>query len=94
MEKIIGKLDAATISANITGKENIQAGMTIPGSVSQRDYEKLENKPQINDVELVGNKNSEELGLQQNMVEITPQDIDEMLFGKEGLMKVWLKKTI
>ena len=48
---------------------NIRSGSHIglhidKGSASgTKDYEKLYNKPLINDVELVGNKTSEELGL-------------------------------
>lgn len=40
------------------------------------NYEKLTKKPRINEVELVGNKTLEELGIE----ECTNQDIDDM-FG-------------
>lgn len=35
--------------------------------VTDKDYEKLDNKPSINDVELVGNKTTEDLGLQGSL---------------------------
>ena len=38
-------------------------GGVIP--VPERDYEKLENKPQINGVTLIGNKSSEEIGIEE-----------------------------
>lgn len=43
------------------------------------DYEELENKPQINDVELLGNKTSTELNLQEKMDSLTNTDIEEIL---------------
>ena len=36
---------------------------TLSGVPNSNDYEKMNHKPQINGVELVGNKTSEELGL-------------------------------
>lgn len=42
--------------------------------ISEKDYEKLIKKPRINEVELVGNKTLEELGIE----ECTNQDIDDM----------------
>lgn len=45
------------------------------------NYNVLYNKPSINYVELVGNKTGEELYLQDAMDEITPQEIDNILYG-------------
>lgn len=45
------------------------------------NYEALTNKPQINDVTLIGNKTSHELKLQDEMDEITAQDIDNIIYG-------------
>ena len=39
------------------------------------------NKPSINDVILIGNKKSKEIGVQDYMDTITEQDIDEIMFG-------------
>lgn len=46
-------------------ENNIKASFSIPagGGGGTYDYERLRNKPSINDVELIGNKTSEELGL-------------------------------
>lgn len=37
----------------------------VPQERIENDYEKLENKPQINGIELSGNKTTEQLGIQQ-----------------------------
>lgn len=44
------------------------------GSSETKDYNSLENKPQINSVELIGNVTLEQLNIQQNM-DITSEDI-------------------
>lgn len=44
-------------------ENNIKASFSIPAGGGTYDYERLRNKPSINDVELIGNKTSEELGL-------------------------------
>lgn len=44
---------------------------------------KVFNRPQINDVTLLGNKRSREIGVQDYMDQITEQDIDEIMFGGE-----------
>lgn len=47
------------------GSGNLQRfrlGGAIP--VPERDYEKLENKPKINGVTLIGDKSSEEIGIE------------------------------
>lgn len=46
-----------------------------------RDYNKSFNKPQINGVELIGNKVSEEIHVQHEMDEVTPQDIDNIIYA-------------
>ena len=54
-----------TIKAKIGEKPTIKAtlnGVTVLGS-GILDYNKLINKPQINDVELIHNKTFEDLGL-------------------------------
>lgn len=57
-------------------KETIDLSLEKIYIISEHDYEKLIKKPRINDVELVGNKTLEELGIE----ECTNQDIDDM-FG-------------
>lgn len=54
-ENLSGKIDS---EAPLKGKLNIS------GSSGTKDYEKLKNKPQINGVELIGNKSLEDLGIE------------------------------
>ena len=44
---------------------NLYGRLTVPGYryLYEKDYEMLDNKPSINDVELIKNKNFSELGL-------------------------------
>ena len=53
---------------------------TLSGAQNSNDYEKMNHKPQINGVELVGNKTSEELGLGGDYV--TREELEEGLKGK------------
>lgn len=45
------------------------------------DYNKLNNKPQINSVELIGNKTSNDLNLQDKMKSLTNMEIEKLLGG-------------
>ena len=51
------------------------------GGGGNSDYELLTNHPQINSIVLMGDKSSSDLGLQDEMVPITEQDIDEIMYG-------------
>ena len=53
---------------------------TLSGAPNSNDYEKMNHKPQINGVELVGNKTSEELGLGGDYV--TREELADDLKGK------------
>ena len=53
---------------------------TLSGAPNSNDYEKMNHKPQINGVELVGNKTSEELGLGGDYV--TRQELADGLKSK------------
>ena len=55
-------------------KETIDWCLEDINIISEKDYEKLIKKPRINEVELVGNKTVEELGIE----ECTNQDMDDM----------------
>lgn len=48
-------------------------------TVGTTDYNRLINKPSINAVELIGNKTSDELYLQDKMDTLTNNDIEELL---------------
>lgn len=43
------------------------------------NYNYLNNKPQINNIELKGNKTSRQLGLQEEMDSLTNMEIEEIL---------------
>ena len=51
------------------------------GMDGSMDYKKLDNKPRINSVTLVGDKTAEDLRLQKYMDEVTAEDIDQMMYG-------------
>lgn len=55
-------------------KETIDLSLEKIYIMREYDYEKLIKKPRINDVELIGNKTLEDLGIE----ECTNQDIDDM----------------
>ena len=45
-----------------------------------QDYEKLNNLPKINGVELVGDRSSSEIHVQHEMDRITEQQIDNIIY--------------
>lgn len=49
------------------------------GKDGESDYELLEHKPQINGVELLGNKSSSDLNIDVDIDEITNSELEEML---------------
>lgn len=63
------------ITAQVGGKSALKAGLSAPHGTSY--YPALIDKPKIEGVTLEGDKTFGELGLG----DITPQDIDKMLFG-------------
>ena len=52
------RMEARSVPAH---RFSLGAAILVP----ERDYEKLENKPQINGVTLIGNKSSEEIGIEE-----------------------------
>lgn len=87
--KVEGNINASTMQLNgsikkggIVLKGNIRTGSG--GAKLPIDYEddkQLINRPSINDVVLIGNKTGEDLKLQDEMTEITEQEIDNIIFG-------------
>ena len=62
-----------SLSGTLSGRGSLNGSLTIPSSVSgTKDYEKLINKPSIESVELIGNKDFSDLGL-------TALDADDLL---------------
>ena len=65
---------------NISTDTRLRLGQVDQGgtrTIYNDDYEALRNKPCIEGNELIGNKSYEQLGLN----DITPQEIDEIIFG-------------
>lgn len=50
-------------------------------TVGTYDYNELFNHPHINGVEVIGEKTGTDYKLQNKMNEITPQEIDDIIFG-------------
>lgn len=53
----------SSVSGDIVRSSNINGNITWGNGFGTRDYNKLINKPQIESVELIGDKTFEELGL-------------------------------
>lgn len=52
--------------------------ITSSGTGGTRNYERLENKPTINNVVLLGNKTLEDFGMQEEMEDVTDSEIDDL----------------
>lgn len=66
---------------NLNGK--VESKRVLAGGIFRSDsklstYESLPDKPLINDVVLVGSKNSSQLNLQDKMQRVTNSDIENM----------------
>ena len=77
---------AEQVNGSMTGSVDIVGNLSGAPAVS--NYEKLNKKPKINGVELVGNKTFEELGLDivyatKETVEKLQQTIVNMIDGNE-----------
>lgn len=60
-----GKISGSgSLSASLSGGTKISGSLSMPDARTT-DYEALRNLPKINSVELKGNKQFEELGLQE-----------------------------
>ena len=63
----------SNMELDITPKSNMEIRISVPKNISSSlDYERLRNKPQIESVELLGNKSFDELGL-------IPLDADDLI---------------
>lgn len=57
---LVGEED---LNGKIDSEAPLKGTLNIPNTAIVKDYEKLKNKPQINGVELIGNKSLEDLGI-------------------------------
>lgn len=74
------------VKGNISlNNKNVKGKLTMPEKtkayINYEDDHELYNRPRINDVELIGNKLSEDLGLEPTIHDITEQDIDNLIYG-------------
>lgn len=57
-----GQISAETLSGSLIAETPVTGTLKMAKNTTERDYEKLYNKPKINGVELVQDKSFEELG--------------------------------
>ena len=69
--------ESEPMQASFTEDPPMQMGFGQTQFVHTDDYNDLINKPQIESVTLQGNKTFKDLGME----DITPQDIDKIIFG-------------
>lgn len=86
IKRIDAKADDLKLDDNVlqlySGDVPVGAPVVLSSEVTgEIDYDQTKNKPRINDVELSGNKTASELHLQEEMHELTDQEIDEILMG-------------
>lgn len=55
------------------------------GNGGTSNYEHLSNKPKINSIELLGNKTSNDLNLQDKMEALSNMDIENLLNNQGGI---------
>lgn len=72
----INILDDDNININLQNEETINA--QVQEYRIENNYNYLQNKPQINSVELIGNKTTSDLNLQEPIDLATNTDIDNM----------------
>ena len=77
---------AEQVNGTVAGGADINGQLS--GATAVSNYEKLNNKPQLNGVELIGNKSFEELGFDKvyatkETVEKLQQTIDNLVDGNE-----------
>ena len=79
---ISGQFSNDTMNMKGSFSSNKHTFRNIEGEAKGTDnYIELINKPSINSVILVGNKEAEELDLQREMTAMTFQEIDNIMYG-------------
>ncbi len=83
--------DCKTINISFGKTEQIEVGLGKQQILQAKigrfsgggtgSYPPLSEKPSINNVVLLGNKTAEDLFLQEEIEDITEQDIDAMIYG-------------
>ena len=75
--------NTVSIQGGLSTSSSSVTGDVYSNTISEinMDYNPLRNHPHINNRELIGNKTSEELGLEPTISDITEQDIDRLIYG-------------
>ena len=77
--KITGTIGTGiSIGGTVAGGIDIGGLVEKPQSVYEKDYERLINKPKINEIELIGDKSFNDLGLKP----LTNIEIAKMINGE------------
>jgi len=77
-EIIEGELsNEASIEGELQAENSLEGSLEIPFEIREKNYENLINRPRIEGVELIGDKSFADL----NLFNITPQEIDEIIYG-------------
>lgn len=72
--------DEDTLELELQEEDTLDVELeTDTTEVVTSDYEKLNNLPQINNIDLVGNKTAKDLSLQEEMDVLTNLEIEEIL---------------
>lgn len=70
-----------TITGEIKQTEKLSGNVSVPQTVRVSDYDKLDNKPQINSVTLEGNKTGRQLSLVNSSDTLDAWEIDQIIYG-------------
>lgn len=70
-----GSISVAAMSGSLGADTAMSGTLNMAERVYENDYEKLQNKPKINGVELIGNQSFDDLG----MSELTALDVFNIL---------------
>lgn len=74
-------LDKPSMNIDFASSETLNIDIDQSRSGYTTNYNVLANKPQINNIELIGNKSSKQLGLQDTLDMAEKHDIDDILYG-------------
>ena len=68
-------------SLNMDIQQTEELNLNMEEGSGTNNYNALSNKPSLNGVLLIGNQTSKDVKVQDEMDEITIQDIDEIMYG-------------
>ena len=72
------------IKTSLQKSSPIKAKLSGNGAIGNTAYPPLTDKPRINEVVLIDNKTSEDLGLQSKMHAMTVQEVQSILYNNKG----------